>query len=73
MKKRRRIELSLRLEEARATLEAVADVLELVKMNGWVDSGDRTGDWVRRLERCARKLRAGIRYVTEDNPTLEGR
>jgi len=72
VKKRRRIELSLRLEEARATLEALADVLALVNMNGWVDAGV-SDDWVRRLERCARKLRAGIRYVTEDNPTLGAR
>lgn len=68
-KKRRRVDVSFRLEEARANLTAIEDVLELVRQNGWVESGDREADWVKHLQRCAVKLTRGIIYVSEQNPT----
>jgi|SRR6266850_6010251 len=65
-KKRRRIDLSLRLEEARAALEALEDARDWIRDAGELD---QNATYVGRLERVAGLLREGVRYVTEVNPT----
>ena len=60
MPKRRRVDLSLRLEEAKA----VAHLLGL----GMLEAGS-VGVTVERGYRVQQRLLAGIKYVTEVNPT----
>lgn len=65
-KKRRRVDVSLRLDEARAGVEALDDTLELVEANGWEgdeENGGRAREWVAAIRRLRDKLRAGLDYV----------
>lgn len=66
-KKRRRVDVQFRLEEARAALQAVEDARDWVRDAGELD---RLAPYVGRLERVAGKLRRGIEYVVQGNPSV---
>lgn len=68
-KKRRRINLALRLEEARSALQAVGDAIDWARELGLGQEGERDAAYIGRLQKVAAKLRQGIEYVTEVNPT----
>lgn len=72
-KKRRRVDVSLRIDEARAGVEALDDTLNLVEANGWEgdeENGGRATEWVDALRRLRAKLKTGLDYVVQ---TQEGR
>lgn len=65
MSKRRRVDLSLRLEEAKSAERALTHWLD---RNAGVHYGYKD-PLIQRAQRVLKKLQQGIKYVVEVNPT----
>lgn len=60
-RKRRRVDISLRIEEARASVTVLDDLLALLRDVG----EDQSGDWYQTVVRVRNKIRTGLDYVTQ--------